>query len=166
MFFNTHPDYTQEKNLARHVSTRNQVNVMANELRLHFKDILKPYIGKKVVKVTPYKYWLKSIEPKTRNLQNWMHEQGFRLTFTFCNSCIFANLDKTYKVSEQRVDFVKQEFTIALIRDCILEDCEKFICDKFRIDYTSEEITETRKQISDLESQISQLKSNIREFTY
>lgn len=165
MFFNTHPDYTEEKNLARHVSTRNQVNVMANELRVHFKNILGPYTGKKVIKVTPYKYWVKSIEPASHNLRDWMQEEGFRLTFTFGDSCIFANLDKTYKNSEHSVNYVKQEFTIALIRDCILEDCERFIGDKFRIDYTAEEIAETRKQIRDLESQISQLKSNIREFT-
>lgn len=165
MFLNTHPDYTEEKNLARHVSTRNQVNVMANELRLHFVKILKPYIGKKIVKVTPYRYWVVKVDLEMQKLQNWMNEQGFVLTFTICHSCIFANLKKTYKISEHSVAYVKQEFTVALISDVMLEDCEKFIEGKFRIDYTVEEVTETRKKIRSLESQLSELKSTIREFS-
>lgn len=165
MFLNTDPNYTEEKNLARHVSTRNQVNVMANELRVHFVKILKPYIGKKVVKVAPYRYWIVKVDAEMQKLQNWMNEQGFRLTFTIGHSCIFANLKKTYKVSEHGVAYVNQEFTIALIRDVVLEDCEKFIEDKFRIDYTTEEVVETRKKIRNLENQLSELKSSIREFT-
>lgn len=164
MFLNTHPDYTEEKNLARHVSTRNQVNVMANELRLHFIKILKPYVGKKIVKVTPYRYWVIKVDLEMQKLQNWMNEQGFSLTFTIGHSCIFANLKKTYKISEHSVAYAKQEFTVALISDVILEDCEKFIEGKFRIDYTVEEVTETRKKIRDLENQLNKLKSNIREF--
>ena len=67
-------------------------------------------------------------------------------------------------LSEHSVAYVNQEFTIALIRDVALEDCEKFIEDKFRVNYTVEEVAETRKKICDLENQLSELKSSIREF--
>jgi hypothetical protein len=165
MFPNNDSNYTEEKNLARHVSTRNQVNVMANELRIHFQKVLLSYVDKKVVKVTPYKSWIKGIDQEMQKLQDWMKDQGFRLYFTFSYSCIFATLDKAYNISEHSVNYVKKEFTVALIKDhVILEDCSRFIDDKFRVDYTVEEVVETRKKISDLNKQVHELESIIREF--
>ena len=164
MFFNTHPDYTAEKNLFRHVSTRNAVNVMANELRLHFADVLDPFIDKKVIKVTPYAYWTVKVKKELEQIEKWMEDQKFRLSYTFTDYYVWADLDKTYQVGEHSVDYVKQQFQICKLRDfVILESC-RFDCDKFRTDYTPEEVTQTRKKIRDLENQVSELKSTISEF--
>lgn len=164
MFFNTHPDYTQEKNLARHVSTRNAVNVMANELRLHFADVLDRFIDKKVIKVTPYAYWTVKVKKELEQIENWMKDQKFRLSYTFSDTRVWADLDKTYQITEHSVDYVKQQFIICKLRDVVILESCRFECDKFRIDYTPEEVTQTRKKIRDLKNQVSELESTISEF--
>lgn len=163
MFFNTHPDYTQEKNLERHVSTRNAVNTMANELRLHFREVLTPYLNKKVLKFSPYKTWTVKVKNDLQQIEQWMQDQKFRICYEFSLSRIWVDLDKTYQNSEHSVDYVKQQFTICIIDSDILTSLD-INHDKFRTDYTVEEIVETRQKIRELESQVSNLKSSIYEF--
>lgn len=164
MFFNTDPNYTEEKNLARHVSTRNAVNVMANELRLHFADVLDQFIDKKVVKVTPYAYWTAKVKKELEQIEKWMEDQKFRLSYTFSDYYVWVDLDKTYQVSEHSVNYVKQQFMICKLRDVVVLKSCRFDCNKFRTDYTPEEVTQTRKKIRDLEKQVSELESIISEF--
>lgn len=166
MFFNTHPDYTAEKNLVRHVSTRNAVNTMANELRLHFAEVLSPFIDTKIVKVTPYAYWTVKVKKELKQIEEWMEDQKFRLSYTFTDYRIWADLDKTYQVTEHSVDYVKKQFSICELRDIVvLKSCE-LDYEKFRTDYAAEEVTQTRKKIRDLEHQVSELKSTIYEFRH
>lgn len=138
---------------------------MANELRLHFKNVLTPLVGQKIVKVTPYKSWTVKAKKELQSIEKWMEEQKFRLSYTITDYRIWVDLDKTYNVSESSVNYVKQEFTICeLSNQVILESCD-LDCEKFRVDYTVEEVTETRKKIRDVENQLHELKSSIREFS-
>lgn len=163
MFSNPHPDYTPEKNLARRVSTRNAVNVMANELRIHFREVLTPYIGKKVIKFSPYKTWTVKVKNDLQQIEQWMQDQRFRLSFEFSLSRVWVDLDKTFQVTEHSCEYVKQQFTICEFDSDILTSCD-IKHDKFRTDYTVKELIETRSKIRELESQVSLLKSTIYEF--
>jgi hypothetical protein len=163
MFSNSHPDYTPEKNLARRVATRNAVNTMANELRIHFQEVLTPYINKKVIKFSPCKTWTVKVENDLQQIEQWMWDQKFRICYDFSLTRVWVNLDKTFQVAECGCEYVKQQFTICEVDSDILTMCE-IKHNKFRTDYTVEELIETRNKIRELESQVSQLKSTIYEF--
>lgn len=150
--------------LEAQVATRNLVNQTANELQLKLQDLLRPYIGQKIIKTTPYTSPTKKISAILDPIQSELHEKGFRLHFEWCyNYTVYAILDKTYKVSDCAVDYVKRDIYICSVKDNILESFQE--CRPARTDYTAEEITETRKKIAALEKQVSDLKSSIREFS-
>lgn len=163
--YDQNPEYTAEKNLARQVATRNAVNVMANELRLHFREVLSRHVGKKVLKVTPYRTWTAKVKEELLHIEEWMEEQNFRMRYELSCSSIWVEIDKTYPVGEHTVNYVKQIITIGKVEDCVLVSCD-IKCEPYRTNYTVEEVKETRKKIAELDREISALKSSIHEFKY
>ena len=163
MLFKVHPDYTEEKNLKRHVSTRNQVNTMANELRLHFQKVLTPYLNKKVLKFSHRTTWTLRVKNDLEQIEQWIQDQKFRMYYEFSLSRIWVDLDKTYQVAEHAVDYVKQQFTICIIDGDTLASLD-INYDKFRTDYTVEEIVETRQKIRELSLKLAILNQAFTNF--
>lgn len=163
--YDQNPEYTAEKNLSRQVATRNAVNVMANELRLHFYEVLSRHVGKKVLKVTPYKTWTAKVKEEIAQIEKWVDGRGFRMCYELSCDSIWVELDKAYPVGEYAVNYVKQIVTIGKVEDCVLVSCDiKY--EPYRTNYTAEEVQETREKIAELDREISALQSSIREFKY
>lgn len=163
MYFAPTTVFTKEKILTDRVNTRNQVNIMSNELRLHFKEVLAPFIGKKVVKVTPYATWTVAVKKELQKIEEWMKEQEFRLSYTFTDYSIHVDLDKSFKVSDCGVDYVKQSFKICELTGTVVLESLDINHEKFRTDYTVDEIMQKRDKIRRLESELSALKFSICE---
>jgi polyhydroxyalkanoate synthesis regulator phasin len=154
---------TEMELLERHVETRNRVNAKSIEVGQRLGEILKEYEGAKIVKVTPYRSWVKKIADQASALQDELQEQGFQLVFAFSDYSVWATLDTTFPVSDVSVQYVKAEMYVCSVSDC----CLTVFRGEFpapRTDYTAEEVVETRSRISALERQIRELKDQIRHF--
>ena len=154
---------TEMELLERHVETRNRVNTKSIEVGQRLGEILKEYEGAKIVKVTPYRSWVKKIADQASALQDELQEQGFRLVFTFSDYSVWATLDATFPVSSISVQYVKAEMYVCSVSDCCLTVFKREFPAP-RTDYTAEEVVETRSRISALERQIRELKDQIRHF--
>lgn len=156
-------EVTEMELLERHVDARNRVNAKSIEIGHRLDEILKEYEGVKIVKVTPYRSWVKKIADQASALQDELQEQGFRLVFAFSDYSVWATLDTTFPVSDVSVQYVKAEMCVCSVSDC----CLAAFRGEFpapRTDYTAEEVLETRSRISALEQQIRGLKDQIRHF--
>jgi hypothetical protein len=154
--------------LQRKVDTRNKVNAKANELQAEFAKLLQPFVGKKVIKVTPYRQWTKQVAAVIDPL---ISREGldteFRIVFNYSAYSVYATVDTTYRLSEYSVDYVKQEFTV-----CRLDgNCDGTSITglpdlaNFRTDYTLEEVVQKMTELSELEAKVADIKSQLREFT-
>lgn len=153
--------FVPDSQLSLEVATRNIVNAKANELRLVLQDVLKPFIGKKIIKVTPYRTLTKQVSAVIDPICEipgfrFRVDSSYQYSLTGC-------IDKTYPINDCSVQYVKQEFYIASIKDCVLVGADKK-WEEFRTDYTVEEIIAARADIRSLEGRVSALKSLIREF--
>ena len=154
---------TEMELLERHVEARNRVNAKSIEIGRRLSEILKEYEGAKIVKVTPYRTWVKKIADQASALQDELQEQGFRLVFTFSDYSIWATLDTTFPVSDVSVQYVRAEMYVCSVSDCCLRQFRWQFEDP-RTDYTAKEVLETRSRISALEQQIRELKDQITHF--
>lgn len=158
--------------LQREVDTRNKVNAKANELQAEFTKLLLPFVGKKVIKTTPYRQW-------TKQVGNLLSEQtsvaefagpwngSFRLSWEFYGYTVWAAIDTTCRLTdspESPVEYVKRDFAV----------CE-LGCDgtsitrlpdptNFRTDYTLEEVIHKMTELSELEAKVNEVKSQLLEF--
>lgn len=154
---------TEMELLERHVEARNRVNAKSIEIGRRLSEILKEYEGAKIVKVTPYRAWVKKIADQASALQDELQERGFRLVFTFSDYSVWATLDTTFPVSDVSVQYVKAEMYICSVSDCCLTTFKRE-SPAPRIDYTAGEVLETRSSICTLEQKIRELKDQIRHF--
>lgn len=148
--------------LALQVATRNKVNSKANYVRKYLQDFLQDYIGKKIIKVTPYKTFTAKIKDQLADFDDRLIEQKYRLVVSFFDHNVYAQIDTTYAVSEYGVNYVKQEFYVCSVENCILTEIRE--CETFRADYTEQEITDKRAQIAELDRQISALTGEMNRF--
>jgi hypothetical protein len=154
------------------VATRNKVNAKANELQAEFIKLLRPFVGKKVIKVAPYRQWTKQVSTLLCEQTSVAEFAGpwngsFRLSWDFYQYTVYATIDTTFKVSESSVEYVKREFAV-----CRLDgNCDGTSITglpdpaNFRTDYTVQELTEKRTKLLELEQQVSELKSELQEFS-
>lgn len=149
--------------LERHVDARNRVNAKSIEVRRRLGEILEKYEGGKIVKVTPYKSWVKKIADQVSALQNELQEQGLFLVFAFSDYSVWATLQTTFRVSDMSVNYVKVDIYVCSLSDCCLAVGQGEVPAP-RTDYTVSEVLETRSRISALEKQIRELKSQICHF--
>jgi hypothetical protein len=157
--------------LRRKVDTRNMVNAKANELQAEFRNLLAPFINKKVIKVTPYSTWTKQVAQVLDTVTSrpdfaGPHTGRFRLVYTFCAYSVYAEIDTTYRIDECSVNYVKQEFCV-----CRLDgNCDGVTLTSlpdlanFRTDYTAEEIIERRAKLAELQAELRTVESELREF--
>jgi hypothetical protein len=153
--------------LQRKVETRNKVNAKANELRIELAKILQPFVGKKVIKVTPYKQWTAAVSKVLYELTSapefdGPHEGSFRLVWDFYQYSIYATLDTTYPVSDSSVDYVKREFAVCPLDGDLLKGFP--VVDPARTDYTVDGVTEDLTKLEELRAEVSTMESKLREF--
>lgn len=148
--------------LALKVATRNKVNSKANYVRKYLQDYLQQYINKKIVKLTPYASFTAKIQKELFDFEEQIRGQGFRLVFMFGQGRISAQIDTTYRINDYSVNYVKQEFYICSIENCVLTDIEN--CLSFRTDYTEQEIVDKRQRIAELDRKISAIKGEMNRF--
>jgi len=153
--------------LQRKVDTRNKVNAKANELQAEFAKLLQPFVGKKVIKLTPCRQWTKQVSAVIDPL---ISREGldtkFRIVFNFSAYSVYATVDTTYRLSEYSVDYVARSFYVCgLDGDCDgtsltgLPDLANFCTD-----YTLDEVVQKMTELSELEAKVSDIKSELREF--
>lgn len=151
--------------LAREVEARNTLNRRATEIFGHLTDILYPYIGRKVVKVTPYRTWVKVLADAFNSLHTDLHSEGFRLVFEFYSHSIYAKLTYSYRVPGVSYShFIDCGFSL-----CSLEGQGQTLKSLAKAPdykkYCPKEITEARQAISALEDQIRELESRLGAFS-
>jgi hypothetical protein len=169
--------------LQREVDTRNKVNAKANELQAEFTKLLLPFVGKKVIKTTPYRQWTKQVGKllygppchASRREQTSVAEfagpwnGSFRLSWEFYSYNVWAAIDTTYRLTdspESPVEYVKRDFAV-----CELDgSCDGTSITRlpdpanFRTDYTLEEVVHKMTELSELEAKVNEAKSQLLEF--
>jgi hypothetical protein len=155
---------TSPELLALEVQTRNRVNQVANFLRREAQNLLTLYVGRKVVKVTPYRAWTSKVQ---QQLDLLPIPAGFRLVWEMgYGRRIYATLDTTYPMPDgHSVQYVKQDVFVCLLEpDEVTLSAESHQCEDFRTDYTIPEIQTAWDQARQYEEAASALRSQIREF--
>lgn len=149
--------------LAREVEARNKLNGRAAEIFGHLADILYPYIGRKVVKVTPYQTWVKVLADAISSLHTDLHSEGFRLVFEFYSHSIHAKLTYSYQVPGVSYShFIDCSFNLCSLERQTLKSLAS--APDFR-KYCPREITEARQAVSALKEQIRELESRLGAFS-
>jgi hypothetical protein len=153
--------------LRRRAATRNLVNAKANELQAEFRNLLEPFIGKKVIKATPYKQWTQQVSKLLCEQTSVAEFVGpwngsFRLTWDFYRYTVYATIDTTFKVSDSSVEYVKREFAVCSLNDDLLLSFPEV--ELARTDYTVAEVTEKFAELERLEAEVRSIKGELREF--
>ena len=152
--------------LGKEVATRNLVNKTANEVQMEIQKLLLPLVGKKILKVTPYRSATKKVKELLNPIQDRLQAHGFRLVFDWNYShTVYATLDTTYQATEHGCNYVKKEIYICSIVDFDLLSGEWRESEPGRTDYTEQEVIATRQEMARLDAMVSELKSKMREFS-
>lgn len=151
-----------DRALAQQVDARNRLNAKANELASLLQEVLKPYLGSKVIKMTPYKNWTKKVDDELRKSTTMLHECGYRLTYNIHEYVVFVNLDTTYHNTRETVGYLKVQFRLCSLTGDQLSAVNPIT--EQRTDYTVEEVAEKRAKLLKLEKQVYELKGELREF--
>ena len=151
-------------NLAHSVKARNDLNALANRLQTEIRNSLWTRLGRKVVKVTPYKNWIAPLQTSIRLIQ--LPSQRHTLHFQFYDWSIFGELQTYYDVPGQSyVEYVKQEFYIGRLEGgTILTGLVEPNLNPYRTDYTVEEVAGAFDRIEALKAEVQELQSQVREF--
>jgi hypothetical protein len=157
-----------DRALPQQVEARNRLNAKANELAPLLQEVLKPYIGSKVIKATPCRNWTKKVAealdkvtPDLPSLYSYLH--GYRLTYNIYDYSVYVDLDTTYRNVGEGVGYLKVEFCLCSLNGDHLSAVEPIT--ERRTDYTVQELTEKRTKLLELEQQVSELKSELQEFS-
>lgn len=152
-----------DRALSQQVEARNRLNGKANELAPLLQEVLAPYIGSKVIKVTPYRSWTKKVADELRKLTEKLYEYGYRLTYNIYDYNVYVDLDTKYRDVGEAVAYLKVEFRLCSLDGDHLSAVEPIT--ERRTDYTVQELTEKRTKLFELEQEVSELKSELREFS-
>lgn len=151
-------------NLAHAVKARNELNALANRLQTEIRNSLWTRLGKKVVKVTPYKNWIAPLQTSIGLIQ--LPSQRHTLSFQFTDYSVWAELQTYYDVPGQSsVQYVKLRFHIGRLEDgTILTELVEPNLNPYRTDYTVEEVAGALDRIEALKEEVQELQSQVREF--
>ncbi len=156
---------TNHEILHNQVNCRNMVNSQSEKVRAELNEIFAEFIGKKIVKFTPYKSLSAAVTKKIQHVYDGLESCGYHFYFEVGYSSVYASVKARYKVSETSCGYCKQEFFVAgFDKDTgvMIEENRKFC--KIRDDYTVQEILDARENIARLESELSVAKYAISEF--
>lgn len=152
--------------LTNQVNCRNLVNAQSEKLSKHLQEYFADKAGKKIIKFTPSLQFTKAIKSDLDKITALLEENtGFRIWFEIGYSSVWCVVQRSYKTSEQSVNYCKREFFAATYnKESGVMNEENYEIGEFRSDYTVEEVLEARQKIKDLESQLGDIRSQIREF--
>jgi hypothetical protein len=155
-------DYTPSALLRAEVETRNRVNAETDRLRAKMRELLAPYLGRKVLRgVGSNPDWITKLGPALRALA----QPGYRIWFNFGRYAVNLYVDSTYRVSDVGVQYVKQSAYLCGITDGdILDPATPTDSLPLRTDYTAEEVERIRAEIETVTEQLGRLKWEVREF--
>jgi hypothetical protein len=149
--------------LAAKVEATNLVNRLAREINDKINTILEPYIGKKVIKTTPYRTFIKKISDEMDIL---IAGYGCSIIFHFYSCSISAEVSYRYSVSTPgflRTERVTKHFDIARIN---FDDLSSLKEPEEYTEYTLEEVEATINKIKELDDEIYALRDKILPFVY
>jgi hypothetical protein len=150
--------------LQRKVDTRNRVNAKANELQAEFAKLLLSFVGKKVIKETPYRSWTKRVVEVIEVLTSGAgYLDGCCLVFDFYDYNVWGTLTCTYRVSESTVEYVKRDFLVCTLNGDLLHGCSE-AANPARTDYTVDEVIAKFTELEELEAKVNEVKSQLLEF--
>ena len=146
-----------------HIETVNRVAIAANELSARLREVLAPFLGKKIHKVTPYRSWTALGRAVVEPIAETFRARGFRVFFHHSEWRIDVEIDSTYPTGNGSVAYVKQCFGVASIRD---GDTLKELWEiaPFRSDFTPEIVASNLEEIEALQSRIRELELEIAPF--
>jgi hypothetical protein len=146
------------------VETRNKLNATAKELQMDIFKILEPYIGKKIIKHSPYTGWIAKINEQISNLHEKYREQNISFHFAFGSCSVHVEVNTYYTSPTDPHDrgYVKTGFAVCELDGDKMKD---FITSYNPKNYNFAEIKETIEKITTLENEIIELRSKIAQFT-
>jgi len=151
------------------VTTRNAVNLKTMEIQRRLGEILAPYIGKKVRKVSGHGGWIVALDKELDNFYSDLAAEGFRCWISCRFDWASLEVQATFNAADlvgggHAVEYVKASISLAKITGENGTLVEIFQPAILRTDYTLEWVEATRKQAAQLEGQARELRSQLREF--
>ena len=156
--------FRKMQNIELKIQTRNLVNAETNKLYVLITKALADKVGEKVIKFKPYKSWTVKIKKIIDDIISESETKGFRISFQFSLTSVWLCIDKTYKMGEVSVGYVKQGVFLCSLDGDILAADDRGTCE-LRTDYTLNEFVSAQAEIMALEKKLSTLKSQVRELT-
>jgi hypothetical protein len=161
--------------LQNKVDARNKVNALALQYREDLVEILKPYLGKKIRKVSGYGGWVKALEPALDDLAARYREQGCRTYCTFCITSFWAELSVSYETGPHSCDYVKQQISIGKCQtedshargkaDGVLTELDDFQPgDFYQTDWTADVVVHLQNQVRQAREELRELEAKLRRF--
>jgi hypothetical protein len=151
---------TNQELLTRRVEAVNKINNYAKRLQNQVFEILLPYKGKKIVKTSgSYRELIKKIVMPEQ-------EEGFRYWFRISEYRVDIECDCTYSTSDTSISYSKQSIHVCTLQNGteLKELSDGEYVNKFREDFTFNEIWEKRKKISELNDEIGRIETSILQF--
>ena len=151
------------------VTTRNSVNIKTMEIQRRLGEILAPYVGKKVRKVSGHGGWIVALNKELDNFYSDLSAEGFRSWISCRFDWASLEVQATFNSAElagggHAVEYVKASISLAKITRENGTLVEIFKPVTLKTDYTLEWVEATRKQAAQLEDQARELRSQLREF--
>ena len=166
---------TERTILQNKVDARNKVNVLALQYRKDLVEILTPYLGKKIRKVSGYGGWVKALEKAMDGLAARYREQGCRTYCTFSITSFWAELQVSYETGERSCSYVKQQITIGKCKtedswakgkaDGVLTELDDFQPgDFYQTDWTADVVVHLQNQVRQAREELRELEAKLRRF--
>ena len=161
--------------LQNKVDARNKVNALALQYREDLVEILTPYLGKKIRKVSGYGGWVKALEPALDDLSRRYREQDCRTYVTFSINSFWAELSVSYSTGEYSCGYVKQQINIGNCQtedsygsgkaDGVLTELSDFNPgDFYQTDWTADVVVHLQNQVRQAREELRELEAKLRRF--
>ena len=151
------------------VTTRNSVNLKTMEIQRRLGEILAPYVGRKVRKVSGHGGWIAALDKQLDHFYTELSAEGFRCWVSCRFDWASLEVQATFNSADlvgcgHAVEYVKASISLAKITREAGVLVEIFSPVSLKTDYTLDWVESTRKQAAQLEDQARELRSQLREF--
>jgi hypothetical protein len=151
------------------VTARNSVNLKTMEIQRRLGEILAPYVGKKVRKVSGHGGWIVALDKQLHNFYAELSTEGFHCWVSCRFDWASLEVQTTFNTADlvgggHAVEYVKTSISFAKITKEAGVLVEIFSPVSLKTDYTLEWVESTRKQAAQLEDQARGLRWQLREF--
>lgn len=157
--------FTPSGGLALQIEKRNSLHKTAGKLHSVIAAILSEWIGKKVVKVTPYDSWVSALKKRIDEATEEVfrgEDCQYRVTYRFSENYVHADLDIIFD-AEHRCFYKNCIFSCCSIDLGVLT--EVAVLPELKTDYDFSAISAEIRELSDLKDRVRNLESSLRHFT-